>query len=216
MCPFGVSFCESGYFPFLSFWETDTSLLFQPCPLVLYWGGCSLSIQVSCCFLCIWVFLLNMCVSHVCMMSADVRRESTGSSGTEWLLEWIPGPLQEHEAPLSTESSLQSPLKSFGQNLRSLFLRNELCSRSLHDAESTDWHWVSSAIALHRNFWGKVSYRLGQQASWIPLSPPLQWVCRCAQHFHSARIPAQPLHLCANLLIFSKDTSSNECVYVAF
>lgn len=66
-----------------------------------------------------------MYVLHVCLLSAEVRREGIGVSGTERLLEYIPGPLQEHETPLSTEPSLQSSLKSFGQNLCSLFVFKE-------------------------------------------------------------------------------------------
>lgn len=66
-----------------------------------------------------------MYVSHVCLLSAEVRREGIGVSGTVRMLEWIPGPLQEHETPLSTEPSLQSSLKSFGQNLCSLFVFKE-------------------------------------------------------------------------------------------
>lgn len=156
MCPFGVSFCESGYFLFLLFWEVGTSLLFQPCPLVLYGGDCSLSTQVSCCFLCIWVFLLNICMYHMfvcCLLRSEERAlESLELRGC-WNISLV---LCKSMKPLYPLSHLSSPPWSLLDRIYvlCLFLRNELCSRLLHNAESTDWHWVSSAIALHCNFWG--------------------------------------------------------------
>lgn len=165
-------------------------------------------------FLCIWVFLLNICMYHMfvcCLLRSEERALESLELWGCWNGSLV---LCKSMKPLYPLSHLSSPPWSLLDRIYvlCLFLRNELCSWLLHNAESTDWHWVSSAIALHRNFWGKVSYRLGQQASWIPL----QCVCLCAQHFHSARIPAQPLHLCDNMLIFNKDTSSNECVHAAF